>query len=89
LAAAAGDLHGIGAQVASGNSAASAPITGVVPAAADPVSALAAAQFASHGQLYQTVSAQAAAIYEQFVANLTGSSNLYAMSEAANAAAAG
>ena len=36
---------------------------GVVPAAADEVSALTAAQFALHAQMYQAVSAQAAAIH--------------------------
>ena len=37
------------------NAAAAAPTTGVVPAAADAVSALTAAQFASHAQMYQAV----------------------------------
>jgi hypothetical protein len=53
LAAAAGDLEGIGYALAAGNAAAAAPTTGVVPAAADEVSALIAAQFAAHAQLYQ------------------------------------
>jgi hypothetical protein len=35
----------------------------VIPAAADEVSALTAAQFAAHAQIYQEVSAQAAAIH--------------------------
>ena len=52
------------------NAAAAAPTTGVVPAAADEVSALTAAQFAAHAQMYQAVSAQAAAIHEQFVNTL-------------------
>ena len=39
--------------------AAAAPTTGVVPAAADEVSALTAAQFAAHAQLYQAIGAQA------------------------------
>lgn len=63
--------------------------TGVVPAAADEVSALTAAQFAAHAQMYQTVSAQAAAIHEMFVNTLVASSGSYAATEAANAAAAG
>ena len=69
------------------NAAAAAPTTGVVPAAADEVSALTAAQFAAHAQMYQAVSAQAAAIHEQFVNTLTTSSGSYAATEAANAAA--
>ena len=70
LAAAAGSLQGIGSALSAQNAAAAAPTTGVVPAAADEVSALTAAQFAAHAQMYQAVSAQAAAIHEQFVNTL-------------------
>ena len=59
------------------------------PAAADEVSALTAAQFAAHAQLYQAVAAQAAAIHEQFVNTLGTSAGSYAATEAANAASAG
>jgi hypothetical protein len=59
-----------------------------VPAAADEVSALTAAQFAVHAQLYHAVSAQAAAIHEAFVNTLGVSSASYAATEAANAASA-
>nr|VTP02555.1 PE family protein [Mycobacterium riyadhense] len=48
LAAAAGNLQRIGAAMAVGNAAAAAPTTGVIPAAADEVSALTATQFAVH-----------------------------------------
>jgi hypothetical protein len=89
LSAAAGQLQGIGTTVDSQNAAAAAPTTGVIPAAADQVSALTAAQFAAHGQMYQTIAARAAAIHEQFVATLNTAANTYAMTEAANAAAAG
>ncbi len=89
LSAAAGDLQGIGSVVSAGNAAAAAPTTGVVPAAADEVSALTAAQFAAHAQMYQEFSAQAAAIHEQFVATLATSAGSYLATEAANAAAAG
>ena len=64
LASAAGALQGIGSAMAAGNTAAAAPTTGVVPAAADEVSALTAAQFAAHAQMYQAISAQATAIHE-------------------------
>ena len=64
LSAAATSLQGIGAGLNSQNASAAAPTTGVVPAAADEVSALTAAQFVAHAQLYQAVSAQAAAIHE-------------------------
>jgi hypothetical protein len=89
LAAAAGTLQGIGSSLGAQNAAAAAPTTGVVPAAADEVSALTAVQFAAHAQLYQAVSQQAAAIHELFVNTLGISSGSYAATEAANAAAAG
>ncbi len=88
LAAAAGNLAGIGAQVSAENTAAAAPTTGVIPAAADEVSALTAAQFAAHAALYQAVSTQAAAVHEMFVNTLNGSAGSYAATEVANAAAA-
>jgi hypothetical protein len=88
LAAAAGSLAGIGAVMNSGNAAAAAPTTGVIPAAADEVSALIAAQFAAHAQMYQAMAAQAAAIHEQFVTALGTSAGSYAATEAANAIAA-
>jgi PE family len=88
LAAAAGNLAGIGSAMSAGNTAAAAPTTGVIPAAADEVSALTAAQFAAHAQMYQAMAAQAAAIHERFVAMLGASSGSYAATEAANAAAA-
>lgn len=89
LAAAAGSLQGIGSALNAQNAAAATPTTGVVPAAADEVWALTAAQFAAHAQIYQAVSAQPAAIHEMFVNTLQMSSGSYAATEAANAAAAG
>ena len=89
LAGAAGTLQSIGSALSAQNAAAGAPTTGVVPAAADEVSALTAAQFAAHAQMYQAVSAQAAAIHEMFVNTLSTSSGSYAVTEAANAAATG
>jgi len=89
LAAAAGSLQGIGSALSAQNAAAAAPTTGVVPAAADEVSALTAAQFAAHAQMYQAVSAQAQAIHEMFVNTLGMSGASYLTTEIANAAAAG
>ena len=86
--AAAGNLQGIGSAISAQSAAAAAPTTGVVPAAADEVSALTAAQFAAHAQMYQAVSAQAAAIHELFVSTLSTSSLSYAATEIANAVAA-
>lgn len=87
LTAAAANLQGIGLALNSQNAAAAAPTTGVIPAAADEVLALTAAQFAVHAQMYQAVSAQAAAIHEMFVNTLGVSAGSYAATEAANAAA--
>ena len=89
LYAAAGNLQEIGQGVSAQNAAAASPTTAVFPAAADEVSALTAAQFTAHAQLYQAVSAQAAAIHEMFVSTLSTSAGSYAATEAANAVAAG
>jgi hypothetical protein len=88
LTSAAGQLQGVGTAIAAQNAAVAAPTTGVIPAAADEVSALTAAQFANHAQMYQTVSAQAAAMHEMFVRILSASAGSYATTEAANAVAA-
>ncbi len=88
LGNAAGTLQSVGSAMVAGNAAAAAPTTSVVPAAADEVSALTAAQFAAHAELYQAVSAQAAAIHDMFVNTLGVSAGSYATTEAANAAAA-
>ncbi|ORB00840.1 PE family protein [Mycolicibacter minnesotensis] len=88
LAAAAGELTGIGSAMATQNAAAAPATTGVIPAAADPVSALTAAQFVAHAGLYQAVSAQANAIHQMFVTTLTASAAAYQATEAVNAIAA-
>ena len=84
MTAAALDLQGIGSEMAAANAAVASPTTGVVPAAADEVSALTAAHFAAHAQMYQAVSAQAAAIHQMFITTLGTSANSYAATEAAN-----
>ncbi len=89
LSAAAGNLRVIGSSLAAQNVIAAAPTTGVLPAAADEVSALTAAQFATHAEMYQAISAQAAAIHNMFVNTLGASAGSYAATEAANAVAAG
>jgi PE family len=81
----AGGLQDVGAAVTAGNAAAATPTTGVIPAAADAVSALTAVQFATHAQMYQAISAQAATIHDLFVATLRASAGSYATAEAANA----
>jgi hypothetical protein len=89
LTAAAGQLQEIGVAMAAQNAAAATPTVGVVPAAADEVSALTATQFSAHATTYQSVTAQAAAIHEMFVRLLGASAGSYATTEAANAIAAG
>jgi uncharacterized protein YfaQ (DUF2300 family) len=87
LIAAAGALETLGSAMTAGNTAAATPTTAVVPAAADEVSALTAAQFAAQGVLYQTMSTQATAINELFVSALMTSAGSYTATEVANAAA--
>jgi hypothetical protein len=88
LASAASQLQGIGAVMTAQNGAAAASTTGVVPAAADEVSALTATQFGAYAAMYQAVGAQAAAVHAMFVRTLGASANSYAATEAANAIAA-
>jgi hypothetical protein len=88
LSAAAGSLAGIGTTMSAQNAAIAAPTTGVIPAAADEVSALTATQFAVHAQMYQAISAQAEAIHQLFVDTLGTSAGCYAMTEVANTIAA-
>jgi hypothetical protein len=89
LAAAAAELQALNALVWAGNAAAAAPTTGVIPAAADVVSMLTAAHFASHARLYQEVSAQAAALRDLLAATLGVSAGSYEATEAANTNAVG
>ena len=88
LTAAAENLQGIGSILAAQNAAAATPTTSVLPAAADEVSALTAAQFARHAEMYQAISAQAEAIHQQFVSTLGMCAMSYEATEAANAIAA-
>jgi hypothetical protein len=88
IAAAATQLEGIGNSFSAESAAAASPTTALAPAGSDEVSALQAGVFSTYGQLYQTVSAQAAAIHQQFVNTLQSSSGSYTDTEAANQAQA-
>ena len=88
LSATAATLSGAGAMMSAQNSAAAAPTTGLLPAAADQVSALAALQFAVHAEMYQAISAQAEAIQQQLVNTLHTNGLSYGAAEATNAIAA-
>lgn len=89
LSSAAGELAGIGSAMAASNGAAAGPTGGVVPAAADEVSALTAAQFAAHAGSYQAISAMAETVHSLLVSTLQSNAASYATAEAANAVAAG
>jgi pectin methylesterase-like acyl-CoA thioesterase len=89
LAAAAAEMQALNALAWAGNSAAAGPTTGVVPAAADVVSLLTAAHFATHAKLYQEVSAQAAALRDQLATVLAVSAGSYEATEAANTTTVG
>ena len=68
LASTAGSLQAIGSAMAANNSAAAGPTTGVIPAAADEVSALTATPFAMHAAMYEAISA----INRERLAAMTG-----------------
>jgi PE family len=89
LTAASGDLGDVGCVMAAQNAAVAGPTTGVVPPAADVVSALIATQFAAHAQMYQAVGAMAGEIHDLLVSTLAADAGLYAAAEAANLAALG
>jgi hypothetical protein len=88
IAAAASQLEGIGSSFSAESAAAAGPTTAIAPAGADEVSALQAGVFSTYGQLYQTVSAEAEAIHQQFVNTLQSSSSSYQDTESANQAGA-
>src|ERR1700677_2685497 len=85
LTAAATDVAGIGSTLREANAAALAPTTGVIPAAADEVSAAITSLFNVHAQGYQELSDQAAAFHAEFVQTLTSCACSYAIAESANA----
>jgi PE family len=89
LSAAAANLQSISAAFNAGNAAAAAPTVGVVPAAADEVSALTAARFVAHAQRFQMLNTQSAAIQQLLVDTLGAAAGSYASTEAANVASVG
>lgn len=82
--AAAKDLATIGSAISRANAEALVPITALLPAGADDVSAAIAALFATHGPAYQELSAHAVAFHEQFVQLMSAGAAQYASAEAAN-----
>jgi hypothetical protein len=89
LTAAATALQNLGTSMAAQNAAAASPTTNLLPAAADPVSALQATLFGAYGTWYQHVSAQAAAVHQMLVNTLGSNAGSYGQTEAANQATTG
>ncbi|QNI05184.1 PE-PPE domain-containing protein [Mycobacterium kubicae] len=87
LATAATDLAGIGSAISEAAAAAASPTTGLLPAAADEVSAAIAKLFGAFGQEYQAVNAQISAFHNEFQQRLIAAANAYANAEATSAAA--
>ncbi len=85
LEAAAQYITGIGSTLGAANSAAAAPTSGLVAAAADEVSGAIAGLFNSHALEYQSLSAEASAFQARFVAALTAGAQWYAGAEASSA----
>jgi hypothetical protein len=84
LVFAASDLAGIGAGVSQAHTVAARSMTGLLPVAGDEVSTAIATLFSSHGEQFQTLSAQAAAFPTEFAQALRGAGGAYAASEAHN-----
>lgn len=85
---AAGQLAGIGEALATESAAALTPTTVIAPAGSDPVSQLQAALFATYGNLYQSISDQAAAVHQQLVQVLGQNAVAYSTAEQTNQATA-
>lgn len=83
----AGNLADSGLAMTAGNATAAASMIGMVPAAADRVSALTAAQFAAHAARYQAMSAVAAEAHNPCVITLGISAGTDAAAEATNVVA--
>ena len=86
ITTAATDLANVGSTLNAAHAAAATQTTGVLAAAEDEVSAIAAV-FSAHGQGFAALGARAAAFQEQFVQTLTVGAASYVSAEAANVAA--
>lgn len=79
------DLTNIGARISAATAAVSGPTSGVVPAAADEVSAAIADLFSEQGQAFQALSTQTSTVHTRFVRLLNGGVAEYVGAEAAAA----
>ncbi|BBZ44381.1 PE family protein [Mycobacterium parmense] len=82
---AAQNLAGLHQSLAEAASTVAAPTTGLVPAAADEVSAAIAGMFGNYGAEFQAASAQARAFHAEFVNVLNAGAGAYLSTEVANA----
>ena len=82
---AAQDLAGLQTSLAEAAEAIAGPTTGVLPAAADEVSAAISTMFGNFGQQFQFISAQAQAFHAQFVSLMNSGIGAYIGTEFANA----
>jgi hypothetical protein len=86
MTSAASDLATIGSDVSAAHMAASAPTVGLLPAAADEVSAGVARLFSRYAEDFHGLASRAAAFQQQFVGHLHAGAGAYASAEAANTA---
>ncbi|MCV7074608.1 PE domain-containing protein, partial [Mycobacterium szulgai] len=84
LAAATGDLSGIGEALRAAAATAAAPTTGIAPLAGDEVSAAITRLFGSYAQDFQALSARTALFHAEFVQALQAGAGAYTAAEAAN-----
>lgn len=82
LVAAASDLAGVGSALNTASTAAAAPTTGVVSAAADEISTQIAAVFSEQGVEFRQLIAQVVAVHERLVQVLRAGARMYAAAEA-------
>jgi hypothetical protein len=84
MTAAAGDLGNMCSTLTEEHTAAAASTVGLVPAAADEVSAGIAHLFSRYAEDFQGLAGRAAVFHEQFVQHLTAGAHSYASAEAVN-----
>lgn len=89
LTVAAADIARVGSTIAEANTVASVPILGVLPPAADSVSAQLAELFGGHAETYQSVSAVAEGFHRDFLNTWTASATRYVQAEADSATGLG
>jgi hypothetical protein len=85
VAAAAGNLAGVGSTLGEATAAAAGPTTSITAAAADDVSLAISETFGAYGRQFQAFGAQASAFHNEFVSLLNGGAAAYVGAEAANA----